>query len=134
MSLGQNGAADALFAELPGEEALYGRGIVARRQGDIDTAVDFFVQTDDASYMWQATDLLEAQNRAEDAVPVYLNLARLGSTYADDAAFRALVLAERYGDAGAAAQARALLPAFSYFGLRSGDKLELPQTLNATRR
>ena len=128
LSLGQNGAADALFAALPGADALYGRGIIARRQGDIDAAVDFFAQTNDASYMWQATDLLEAQNRADDAIPIYLDLARLGSTYADDAAFRALVLAERYSDEDAAAQARALLPAFSYFGLRTGDRLELPQT------
>ena len=128
LSLGQNGAADVLFAALPGADALYGRGIIARRQGDTDAAVAFFAQTDDASYMWQATDLLETRNRADDAIPIYLDLARLGSTYADDAAFRALVLAERYGDEDAAAQARALLPAFSYFALRSGGRLELPQT------
>ena len=78
--------------------------------------------------MWGATDLLEAQNRAEDTIPLYLELAGMGSSYADDAAYRALVLAERYGDDAAAQRARALLPAFSYFGLREGLGLGLPQT------
>ena len=128
LSLGRGEEADARFADLPGGDALYGRGIVARREGDVDAAVDFFVRTGEARRLWQATDLLETQNRAEDAIPIYLELATMNSPYADDAAYRALVLAERYGDEVAADRARALLPAFSYFGLRRGAGLELPQT------
>ena len=128
LSLGQNEAADARFAALPGADALYGRGVVARRGGDTDTAVDFFLQTGEARRMWQATDLLEDQSRAQDAIPIYLTLAQTASSYADDAAYRALVLAERYGDEEAAASARARLPTFSYFGLREGETLSLPQT------
>ena len=128
LSLGQNEEADALFADLPGNDALYGRGVAARRGGDIDAAVDFFVRTGEARRLWQATGLLETQNRAEDAVPIYLELARMNSPYADDAAYRALVLAERYGDEAAEEQARTLLPERSFFGLKMGAGLELPQT------
>ncbi len=128
LSLGRNEEADARFADLPGSDALYGRGVVARREGDVDAAVDLFVQTGEARRLWGATDLLESRGRAEDTIPIYLELASMGSSYADDAAYRALVLAERYGDEAAAQRARALLPAFSFFGLKEGLGLELPQT------
>ncbi len=128
LSLGQNEAADARFASLPGGDALYGRGVVARREGDVDAAVDFFVRTGEARRLWQATDLLEAYSRAEDAIPIYLELAATRTSYADDAAYRAFILSERYGDEASADRARALLPAFSYFGLVTGRGLELPQT------
>lgn len=123
--LGNLSIADALFAEL-GEP--YPRGLIARQRGEIDRAVAFMRESGDAYHLWLASGDLEARQRYADAIPVYLQLAQTTSAYADDAAYRALVLAERLGDAEAAAQARALLPRRSFFALRLGEPLELPQT------
>ncbi|HEX7023043.1 MAG TPA: lytic transglycosylase domain-containing protein [Trueperaceae bacterium] len=131
--LGRAEEADAAFAALPGPDALYGRGILARRAGEIDRAVRFFCDTGQASRLWYATDLLEAEGRAADAIPIYLELARGGTDYADDAAFRALVLAKRQGEAELAARARALLSAESYLGLVAGETLALPTTSTLPR-
>lgn len=129
LSLGENTRAEEAFALLTGLEALYGRGILARRAGDIDRAVHFFKESGEPRPLWFLTDILEQEGRQREALEVYLELASLEpvSDYTDDAAHRALVLAERYGDEEAAERARALLPAFSYLGFRSGKSLPLPQ-------
>jgi soluble lytic murein transglycosylase len=120
-SLGDIDTADTLFAQLGSASALYGRALIANRRGDIDRAVTLLRSTGDASDLWLATGMLEARDRYADAVPVYLQLARGGSTYADDAAYRALVLAERLGDGAAATTAESLIPRGSFFDLiRSG--------------
>ena len=120
-----DGAA-ALFADLEGDSALYGRALIARRQGDTDGAVALLRRTNDPADLWLATGYLEAEERYKDALPLYLELARGDSVYADDAAYRALVLAERQGDAKNASAARALVPENSFFALKLGAPLELP--------
>ena len=119
--------ADAAFAALGGATGAYGRGLIAARQGRIDDAVAHMVATGQASRMWLASGWLEARARFSDAIGVYLRIAETGDrTLADDAAYRALVLASRTGDAASAARARALLPAHSFFALRLGGTLDVP--------
>lgn len=125
--LGEYDEADAGFAALSGASALYGRALVARRQGDTDRAVAFLRRTGDAEDLWLATGYLEAEDRYREALPIYLELAQGGSSYADDAAYRALVLAERLGDDERAAAARAAIPPDSFFALKLGERLELPE-------
>ena len=128
LSLGRNAEAAVAFAALGGPDALYGEGILARRAGDLDGAVRLLRESGDPKNLWVATDLLESSGRQKEAVDVYLQLAGLKSSYAAEAAYRALVLSERSGDALAAARAEALLPPDSYLGLKRGRALGLPQT------
>ena len=120
--------ADAAFAALGGATGTYGRGLVAGREGRIDEAVALLLATNQASRMWLATGWLEGRGRWSDAVDAYLRIARTGdATYADDAAYRALVLADRLGDGEQATIARDLVPPGSYFALRLGAALDVPR-------
>jgi soluble lytic murein transglycosylase len=125
-NLGQNAEADAIFARLNTPNSLYGRGLIARRQGDIDAAVTFLKQTGDADDLWLAAGYLEAKERYADAIPVYIQLAQQPSILADDAAYRAFVLATRLGDAATAEQAKNLIPSQSFFGRKTGSPSSLP--------
>ncbi|MBW6454662.1 MAG: lytic transglycosylase domain-containing protein [Trueperaceae bacterium] len=119
--------ADAAFAALGGATGAYGRGLIAARQGRIDEAVAHMLATGQATRMWLASGWLEARDRFPEAIGVYLRIAESGDrSLADDAAYRAFVLASRAGDAATAARARALLPARSFFALRLGATLDVP--------
>jgi len=127
-SLERFDAADAAFARLGGANGAYGRGLVAGRQGRIDDGVAWLMQTGQAARMWIASGWLEQRDRLHDAIDVYLQIAATGDrTYADDAAYRALVLAQRVGDADAAARAAGALPPGSFFDLLQGGTLTLPE-------
>jgi soluble lytic murein transglycosylase len=120
--------ADAAFAELPGGGP-YGRGLVAGRTGRIDDGIGLLLSTGVPAQMWLATTWLESRGRTSEAIDAYLRIARNGdATYADDAAYRAFVLAQRLGDAERASAARALVPPGSYFGLLLGIPLAVPTT------
>lgn len=119
--------ADAAFAALGGTTGAYGRGLVAAREGRVDDGVAHLMATGQASRMWIASGWLEVRGRSADAIEVYLRIAETGDrTYADDAAYRAWVLANRTGSPGAAARALALLPERSFFALLLGGTLDVP--------
>jgi soluble lytic murein transglycosylase len=126
--LGRNPEADARFADLPGAQALSYRGHIARRAEDTARATDFYRRAGDAHNLWGVTERLEAEGRYREAIALYLELTRSGTVYADDAAYRAFVLAGRLGDEGAQASARALMPDHSYLGLSLGKALGPPTT------
>ena len=120
-------AASAAFAGLGGPLGAFGRGLVAARQGRIDDAVALVLATGQAGRMWLATGWLEARGRTADAVDAYLRIAATGdATYADDAAYRAYVLARRVGDEATAERAAAAVPDGSFFALRLGRPLDVP--------
>ena len=123
--------AGAAFRSLSGANALYGRALIANRLGNIDTAVSLLEQTHDADWLWLSTSLLEARDRYQDAIPIYLRLARGGSAYADDAAYRAYVLASRLSDTATAAAAAALIPDYSFFALKLGRPLPVAALVQA---
>ncbi len=124
--------ADAAFAALGGTTGAYGRGLIAAREGRIDDAVAHLLATGQASRMWVASGWLEVRGRVADAIDVYLRIAATGDrSLADDAAYRALVLASRAGDPTSAARAEALLPPQSFFALLLGGSLDVPQEVPA---
>ncbi len=124
--------ADAAFTALGGPESLYARGLIAARQGDVDTGAALLLATGEAARMWVATGWFEARERTSDAIDTYLAIARTGhTTYADDAAYRALTLAERVGDAERATLARDLVPPGSFFDLRLGGAPTVPTDVSA---
>src|SRR5690606_18547479 len=112
--------ATAAFSEL-GPDGYYGLGLLANRAGDIDRAVELLGRTGRADVLWLATGILEARDRFADALPLYLQLARGSSVYADDSAYRAYVLASRLGLQERADEARSLLPDGNFFALRLGS-------------
>ena len=119
--------ADAAFAALGGSASHHGRGLVAARQGRMDDAVAHMRASGVPSHLWLASGWLETRRRWSEAIDVYLAIARGGDrTYADDAAYRAHVLARRLGDDDAATAATALVPDGSYFALLLGRPLPLP--------
>ncbi len=121
-----NDEADAQFAQLEGSNALYGRGLLANRAGDLDAATEFLYQSGDPYHLWLATDLLERAGRQQDAMRFYLRLARGTSAYADQAAYRALVLSERSGDTASASVARELIDPDGFYSLVLGEPFTLP--------
>ena len=126
--LGYMERAYELFSDLPGASSLYARALIERRQGNLDAAVELMRRTDQASRMWLASSWLEAEERYRDALPIYLEIARAGSDYADDSAYRAYTLAQRLGDSETARQARQLIPPGSFFDLRLGGSPRLPDS------
>ena len=117
--------ADAIFEQLGTHGAAYWRGLIANRRGETSQAVAFLLQSGDPEDFWLAAKLLEDANRSAEAVELYLNLARMRSSYTDDAAYRAIVLAERLGNADQADQARSLLPPESFFSRKLGNPLSM---------
>lgn len=120
-------AADSIFRQLSGANALYGRALIANKKGDVSRAVTLLEQTKRADYLWQATGLLEGKDRYAQAIPIYLELARGGTSYADDAAYRAYVLARRLGMSATAKEAESLVPPNSFFALKLGERLDVPR-------
>jgi soluble lytic murein transglycosylase len=120
--------ADAAFATVGGATGTHGRGLVAAREGRITDAVALMMATGRPSHMWLATGWLETRDRVREAIDAYLRIAALGdAVYADDAAYRAMVLARRLGDEAIAAQAEAAIPDGSFFALRLGRPLDVPR-------
>lgn len=128
--LGRDAEARAAFEAL-GSEGLYGLGLLANRAGEVTRAVELFAASGRADAIWLATGILEARDRYAEALPLYLRLAEGSSVYADDAAYRAYVLAERLGDAAARARARDLMPHGSFFALVLGDPPSVPDPATA---
>jgi soluble lytic murein transglycosylase len=119
--------ADAAFADLGGALAAYGRGLIAGRQNRHDEAAELLLSTGQASRMWIATGWLEGRGQVQEAIAAYLRIAATGDpTYADDAAYRAYVLAQRAGDEASAARAADAIPDGSFFALRLGRPLDVP--------
>ena len=130
--LGENAQADAIFQQFSSASALYGRALIANRLGDVTSAVALLQQTGDAEDLWLATSLLERDDRYDEALSIYLQLARGNSSYADDSAYRAYVLAQRLNEPDVAVMAENLLPENSFFGLKVGKPLSVARAASQT--
>jgi len=71
-----------------------------------DEAVELYLSVSYPVAWWNATWIMEAQGRLEEAMPVYARIAASEAYFADDAAYRLFILAERSGDRLAMAEAR----------------------------
>lgn len=89
---GQLEAAADIYLEA-GQLGAYRRGMVLERLGRAEMAADAYAASDHPEAQWRAGRLLESLNRQQDALNVYLDLARSGDApAAGDAAYRALHL------------------------------------------
>jgi soluble lytic murein transglycosylase len=134
LALGRTDEAEAAFGSLDDVVRTRGLAALAAARGAYEEAGEHYAHlaelSGEAGALWLATEMLERSGQPEAALPLYLELAQQRSPYRVDAAYRALVLAERLGDAARAQRAEALLPEDAYFGaLRHG----LPELLPASR-
>ena len=129
--LGRDAEAMAAFSAL-GSAGNYGLGLLANRAGDIDRAVELLRLTGRADVLWLATGILEARDRFTDALPIYLELAGGGSSYADDAAYRAYVLGNRLARPEIAERAKDLLPPGNFFAMLLGSGPMVPDPATAS--
>jgi len=93
-----------------------------------DQALAIYSESAYPSAWWAATTLLESQGRITETFPLYERLAETDTTFADDAAYRLYVLAERVGDRKVKRQAKTLLENFGldWLALRAtGSELQL---------
>ena len=127
---GEYDEADAIFARLSSADALSGRGLVAENKGDLQAASNFYRQANNYRYLWELAEVYEDKGQIQDALDVYMDLAKGSSGYTDDAAYRALVLANTQDNASLAQEARALIPAHSFFRLTLGEQFDLGLTVN----
>lgn len=128
--LQRNDEARAEFTAL-GSAGNYGLGLLANRAGQRADAVRYLRQTGRADLIWLAAELLEDNGQYADTLPLYFELAAGGSSYADDAAYRAYVLAARLGDAAAQRQALDAIPLGSFFALKLGGLPAAPDPESA---
>ena len=91
-------------------------------------AITLYLQCPYPVAKWEATRLLEAQGRLTETLPLYAELAQGHTYWADDAAYRLYVLADRLGRPVERLQARQLLRAAqpNFLALRLGEEWILP--------
>ena len=126
--LGNIEVAKRKLLNLTGSNALYGQALIANREGNVDKAVTLLMLSGRSPHAWLATGLLEAKDRYSDALPIYLHLAKSETHYNDDAAYRAMILAQRLSLEDTARRAKSLIPNDSFFGLKVGKFPYVPKT------
>lgn len=108
IELGRLPEALQAFQRYPSPEGYFGQGNALEKMGQLDLAVAAYGQSTPAG-IWHATQILETTGRASQAAPYYLRLAQMDDRLADDAAFRAWYLGQKYGDRAISTQAWELL-------------------------
>ena len=130
--LGYLDEAEAAFKQLGGISGVYGQAFVAKKRGNLDLAISYLKQTKDAEDLWLASDWLESKQRYSDAIELYKTLAQGKSVFADDAAYRIYVLANRSGDTETAQWAAGFIPKNSFFALKLNKPFSLPSDAGIT--
>lgn len=97
---GATAAAAAIYEKL-GPAGAYRLGLILRDRGRKEEAARTLGLSDNGAALWQGARLWEELGRPEEAVQLYLQLARGDSRYKDDGAYRAYILMERGVPAGA---------------------------------
>jgi soluble lytic murein transglycosylase len=96
-----------------------------------DQAIDIYLDSPYPVAWWNATWLLESEGRLEEALELYARLAQTDTYFADDAAYRMFILAQRLDDTKVKKAALELLAKFpsSFLAVRAeGSGLELAVT------
>jgi len=126
--LGQAESAIATYASVDSPE---GRLALAQllEGGSPDEAIKVYETIPLPVAWWNATWLLEADGRIDEAMPLYAQVAASEAYFNDDAAYRLLVLGLRTGNSAAVTQAKGYLAGFgiNWLAQRAGVmSAELP--------
>lgn len=122
--------ADAIFASVSGADALSGRGLIAEKRDELQTAASYYTQAGNNRYLWELAEIFEDRGDVQAAFDIYMGLAKGSTGYKDDAAYRAHVLANSFGSVTLAQEAKALIPAHSFFRLTLGEQFDLGLRVN----
>jgi soluble lytic murein transglycosylase len=125
--LGHQDEALSLYETLDTPESQLDRAELLKKQ-DPDQALTLYLDCPYPVAWWSATAMLEAQERLTETLPIYARLGRTNTYFADDAAYRLYVLAQRVGDEEAEVEGKALLNelGLNWLALRAAeDKLSL---------
>ena len=125
LRVGDYDESDAIFANLAGADALIGRGIIAENRGDLAAAASYYLRGGSNRYLWDLAEIHEDKGQVQAALDIYMDLAKGSTSYNDDAAYRAYVLAQSLGNTTLAQEARSLIPAHSFFRLTFGEQFDL---------
>jgi soluble lytic murein transglycosylase len=101
-----------------------------------DEALVLYKDSPNPVAWWTATGILEKQGRITETLPLYARIAKSDAVFADDAAYRLLILGQKLGDQGTQAQGQALLDGLGldWLALRArkaGPNLELAPAMAA---
>lgn len=131
VNLGQPDDALALYQKLKSPESQLAAAQLLESR-DPGQALSLYLDSPLPVAWWAAASMLEEQRRITETLPVYARLAKADAPFADDAAYRLYVLAQREGDKDAAAKGKALLDALGLDWLRlRADKGKLPLDIAA---
>ena len=106
--LGQADDALSLYQTVDGPDSGLAQAELLEEK-DPDQALALYLDSPYPVAWWSATAMLEAQGRLTETLPIYARVAETDAYFADDAAYRLFVLAQRLGDQEAEAKARELL-------------------------
>lgn len=129
-ALGDQDQALVLYESVDTAESLLAQaGLWAEK--DPSRAISLGLQCPYPVAQWEATALLESQNRITETLPLYAQLAEGHTRWADDAAYRLYVLADRLGDPERGGRAREQLASAqpNFFALRIGEHWTPPISL-----
>ncbi|MDP3046578.1 MAG: transglycosylase SLT domain-containing protein [Chloroflexota bacterium] len=89
---------------------------------DPNQALALYLESPYPVAWWSATRILEAQGRLTETLPIYARVGKTDTAFADDAAYRLYVLAQRLGDKEAQAKGKAQLDelGLNWLALRAG--------------
>jgi soluble lytic murein transglycosylase len=120
--LGRTDQALSLYEAVDTPDSQLARAELLEKQ-DPEEALALYLDSPYPVAWWSATAMLEAQGRLTETLPIYARLGRSHTYFADDAAYRLHVLAQREGDQGAEAEAEALLDGFglNWLALRARE-------------
>jgi soluble lytic murein transglycosylase len=120
--LGRTGEALSIYETVETPDSELARAELLEKQHP-EQALALYLDSPYPVAWWSATTMLEAQGRLTETLPIYARLAKSGTYFADDAAYRLHVLAQRVGDQDAQAEAQALLDGFglNWLALRASE-------------
>ncbi len=95
---GQGTSAEKIYATI-GEKGAYRRGLILQKKGKTTEAAQAFEASNESISLWQAAHIWDLAGNIEKAVDAYTRVAETTSSYQDDAAYRAYILANRLGKA-----------------------------------
>ncbi|MBS4021129.1 MAG: lytic transglycosylase domain-containing protein [Dethiobacter sp.] len=93
---GQVKKAAQIYSSL-GQSGAYRLGLLLEKEGKATQAAEAFSQSTLALSRWRGARLFDEQGKRDQALEIYLALAREPGSYQDDAAYRAYILLARSG-------------------------------------
>ena len=97
---GQSSSAAQIYSSI-GEKGAYRRGLILQNSGQTMKAAEVLNSSNEAVSKWRAARIWDAAGMVDKAIEAYAHIAESTSSYQDDAAYRAYILASRQSNSQA---------------------------------